>query len=848
MKTPQIKKNNIVGEGGGENVVVSVDMRNAGKLQWVLRDMLYKFPLKAAIWETLSNALDEEARYGCHKSLLIVTQDNHLVIRDYAKGLPDDQVVDIFFRYLSSTKDSDNNAIGCFGVGANAPSSYAQQWYVASTYGGYRTLFMSTVEDGMSVVKVVDKVKSDSDTGIEVVIPIDKADIDDHNSLETLLHDIAWYCDRVDMYRVRDPYSVVCEKTDNLKADLAERYIADGGKAIDYHRTYKDGTEPSLKELLSKPAVDINTSGLIVPGELIIDGNVHEHEFIGLRSNVYAGNFASFLLFDGDSMFTCAVDMDKLDDAAPYLTQELIPHYTYGTRVLLTFKRGELTVMPDRDSIRADELFYAYMTRKDAAIKAAVPSALEAVVKRAYDSELLGMLENIMPRHYYSNVLGDKLKEAGLNIHDIYADWKIFRLGSDNCDWWGKYVSQRNYYSDMSTAKVTSKHADVPWVVIEQGSCPELAACSKRSLFYAARKHLGCDCVVYILGIPLGVMCKDMQLPAELVAQIRDNYSIPTKALLNGVEKYKKYMASSVPGPNTNSPKRAKPVRYVGSGGLAIGNINDMGDKEAKGLVIVSKADRDDDTFRSVCDYSGSPTPLARAMFSDMYGVNISGFVSAANNSDRKKLLECGAVEYRHSDLIKAVNRAIDAGACFSSFYSLDHRPIDVWGPVMQVPNLLCEVLPDRRLALLDTFSTYYMRKLDIKLPKAWFPYVDSNFSRAVRVAFDKALDHMCELPWYTTGIRACAGLYSLLYAASKRCGFIDAIEMEINNSWDKAETVSRSDFAEVDMAFIKDVVRRVKKFMALRKRCGKHMLNEVKRIVAELKEEEAAKKDDSNS
>lgn len=143
----------------------------------LVRDKLYPNPDKAALCETICNAIDEHRKHAVKRPVDVVITKTEVVVRDYANGLSMEDVVNVFFAFGASTKKDSDEAIGGFGIGAKAPSAYAQSWTVESRYKGKHTGYVTTLNGVKGVIgKLFEKDCALDDTGITVRFPLKKSD------------------------------------------------------------------------------------------------------------------------------------------------------------------------------------------------------------------------------------------------------------------------------------------------------------------------------------------------------------------------------------------------------------------------------------------------------------------------------------------------------------------------------------------------------------------------------------------------------------------------------------------------------------------------------------------------
>jgi hypothetical protein len=146
-----------------------------------LRDKIYTNKYLACVRETITNAFDEHVKHNIDRDVevTIKPKDDKYVwaVRDYALGLSEEHVRNIYGMYGGSTKRNNNTQIGGFGIGALSPFSVSDTFYIASHYAGEKTQYVCTLGAGDNGVPVgeIYKISTEpsSETGIEVSMEID---------------------------------------------------------------------------------------------------------------------------------------------------------------------------------------------------------------------------------------------------------------------------------------------------------------------------------------------------------------------------------------------------------------------------------------------------------------------------------------------------------------------------------------------------------------------------------------------------------------------------------------------------------------------------------------------------
>jgi hypothetical protein len=152
---------------------------------YFLRDKIYSDKALACIREYICNAVDEHTKHNIQRPVDVLIKpddDNNPMwsVRDYAKGLSEDGVRNIFGMYFESTKSGTNTMIGGFGIGSKAGHCYTDTFYVRSWFEGVCTLYACVLGGGSKGVPVGEIYKIDeqptSESGIEISFNIKDSD------------------------------------------------------------------------------------------------------------------------------------------------------------------------------------------------------------------------------------------------------------------------------------------------------------------------------------------------------------------------------------------------------------------------------------------------------------------------------------------------------------------------------------------------------------------------------------------------------------------------------------------------------------------------------------------------
>lgn len=161
--------------------VMGMSAKGMDIASYFLRDKIYSDKILAVIREYLCNAVDEHRKYNITEPVKVTLEkdsngDLYWSVRDFAKGLSDHGIRNIFGMYFESTKGGDNDSIGGFGIGSKAGLCYSDSFYITSYHDGLKTSYVCSLGAGQKGVPVgeIYDVSNDltTETGIEIKIPV----------------------------------------------------------------------------------------------------------------------------------------------------------------------------------------------------------------------------------------------------------------------------------------------------------------------------------------------------------------------------------------------------------------------------------------------------------------------------------------------------------------------------------------------------------------------------------------------------------------------------------------------------------------------------------------------------
>jgi hypothetical protein len=174
ISSPLITSENVNGS------VMGMDANGMNTATYLMRDKIYSNKILAVVREYACNALDEHKKYGIKQNVDIGVRtegnDYTFFCRDYARGLDEDGVRNIFGMYFRSTKSNTNDAIGGFGIGSKAGHCYGDTFFVTSYHDGIKSTYTCMLGGGETGIPVghiykIDECPTD-ESGLEISLPI----------------------------------------------------------------------------------------------------------------------------------------------------------------------------------------------------------------------------------------------------------------------------------------------------------------------------------------------------------------------------------------------------------------------------------------------------------------------------------------------------------------------------------------------------------------------------------------------------------------------------------------------------------------------------------------------------
>jgi len=147
----------------------------------VLRNQLYTDKIGAVVREYAANAFDANVEAGNSNTPIIVSLPSQLnkvfKIRDFGRGLSQQDIQDIYCFYGESTKRQSNAFIGQLGLGSKSAFAYGDNFVINSFTDGVVRSYNAFIDpSGIGQIALLSEKATNEANGVEIVIPVKMED------------------------------------------------------------------------------------------------------------------------------------------------------------------------------------------------------------------------------------------------------------------------------------------------------------------------------------------------------------------------------------------------------------------------------------------------------------------------------------------------------------------------------------------------------------------------------------------------------------------------------------------------------------------------------------------------
>lgn len=189
----QLTTNPLITSEEMETSVMGMDSSGMDQACYFLRDKIYSDKVGAVVREYITNALDEHVKYNIDLPVRVSLTSKEFIVRDFAKGLSENDVREVFGMYFKSTKRSNNAQSGMFGLGSKAAHCYTDSFYVKSYFEGVCSLYTAVLGGGKNGVPVgqIMKISEEptTESGLEITVEYNSTDYSAfNNKIKYIVH------------------------------------------------------------------------------------------------------------------------------------------------------------------------------------------------------------------------------------------------------------------------------------------------------------------------------------------------------------------------------------------------------------------------------------------------------------------------------------------------------------------------------------------------------------------------------------------------------------------------------------------------------------------------------------
>ena len=163
------QQNDIVKSGFENSKKATINQDKLAKLQHILTKGLYSDPQSAIIVEWANNAVDSIVQAGknpIENPVIIKITESKLSVEDKGTGLDREEFENVCMNYLSSTKETDNQTIGAFGLGMKSFMALDRNATFTCRKNGIERRFLAYQGEEFMEYDMLSEVPTDEENGV----------------------------------------------------------------------------------------------------------------------------------------------------------------------------------------------------------------------------------------------------------------------------------------------------------------------------------------------------------------------------------------------------------------------------------------------------------------------------------------------------------------------------------------------------------------------------------------------------------------------------------------------------------------------------------------------------------
>lgn len=152
------------------------------KMFEILYSKIYTYKIDAIVRELAANAYDSHVEAGQKDVPFNVVLPNpmypYFEIEDFGIGMDNDDVMEIYTSYGTSTKTQTNDLIGGLGLGSKTPFAYTDMFTIRARKNLVERTYTAYIgADGRPTVSMLNEKPTDQHNGVQIKIPVKSGDM-----------------------------------------------------------------------------------------------------------------------------------------------------------------------------------------------------------------------------------------------------------------------------------------------------------------------------------------------------------------------------------------------------------------------------------------------------------------------------------------------------------------------------------------------------------------------------------------------------------------------------------------------------------------------------------------------
>ncbi len=154
----------------------TIDESDMPAIFGLLRTKIYSDVIGSICREIASNSRDANREVGNKNpieiSIEVLNSTTYVIFKDNGPGISTDRMENVFCKYIASSKRTDSNQTGGFGLGAKTPFAYTDKFNVITNVNGKKYSYICALDNDNGSIKLIKEEKTKDANGTEIQIPI----------------------------------------------------------------------------------------------------------------------------------------------------------------------------------------------------------------------------------------------------------------------------------------------------------------------------------------------------------------------------------------------------------------------------------------------------------------------------------------------------------------------------------------------------------------------------------------------------------------------------------------------------------------------------------------------------